>query len=370
MIKLLVVDDSALMRRLLGNLFAQHSDFEVAFARDGIEALDRVHDFAPDVVTLDINMPHMDGLACLNQIMLVRPCPVVMLSSLTEAAADVTLQAMALGAVDFVAKPAGAISLSMDELGPRLVASVRAASRARVRGSRRLAERVRLRVAGLAGDTVARAIPAPPTSAETRPRYAAGPVNGVVLVGCSTGGPPALDTLLAALPADFPWPMLIAQHMPGSFTGPLARRLNRLCALEVLEVTRPMKLAPGQVYVAKGEADMIISPRPGGPVVTAAPASAEHRWHPSVDRMVSTAMQHLDAARLIGVLMTGMGDDGAAAMTRLREAGGRTIAEAEETAVVWGMPGELVRAGGADIVAPIEDIAGHLLGWLPRVGAA
>ncbi|HLB99532.1 MAG TPA: response regulator, partial [Acetobacteraceae bacterium] len=135
------------MRRLLGNLFAQRSDFEVAFARDGLEALDRVHDFAPDVVTLDINMPHMDGLACLNEIMLVRPCPVVMLSSLTEAAADVTLQAMALGAVDFVAKPDGAISLSMDELGPRLVAAVRAASRARVRGTLRLTERVRLRAA-------------------------------------------------------------------------------------------------------------------------------------------------------------------------------------------------------------------------------
>ena len=365
MIKLLVVDDSALMRRLLGNLFAQHSDFEIAFARDGLEALDRVDDFAPNVVTLDINMPHMDGLACLNQIMLVRPCPVVMLSSLTEAAADVTLQAMALGAVDFVAKPEGAISLSMDELGPRLVATVRAASRARVRGSLRLAERVRLRVAGLAGDAAPRT-PARLSPRGARPKYLSGPVDGIVLVGCSTGGPPALDALLAALPADFPWPILIAQHMPASFTGPLARRLNRLCGLEVLEVTRPMPLAPGHVYVAKGEADMIVSPRPSGPVVTAAPASAEHRWHPSVDRMVSTAMQHLGAARLVGVLMTGMGDDGAAAMTRLRDAGGRTIAEAEETAVVWGMPGELVRAGGADIVAPLEDIAGHLLAWLPQ----
>ena len=370
MIKLLVVDDSALMRRLLGNLFAQRSDFEVAFARDGLEALDRVHDFAPDVVTLDINMPHMDGLACLNEIMLVRPCPVVMLSSLTEAAADVTLQAMALGAVDFVAKPDGAISLSMDELGPRLVAAVRAASRARVRGTLRLTERVRLRAAGLAGGTARRATHMPRASSAAGQGYAAGPADGVVLVGCSTGGPPALDALLAALPADFPWPILIAQHMPGSFTGPLARRLNRLCALNVLEVTRPMKLASGHVFVAKGEADMIVSPRPSGPVVTATPASAEHRWHPSVDRMVSSAMQHLGAARLIGVLMTGMGDDGAAAMARLREAGGRTIAEAEETAVVWGMPGELVRAGGADIVAPIEDIAGQLLAWLPHEGAA
>jgi two-component system chemotaxis response regulator CheB len=212
---------------------------------------------------------------------------------------------------------------------------------------------------------------APPRAAMMpEAKFASGPIDGVVLVGCSTGGPPALDALLASLPANFPWPVLIAQHMPASFTGPLARRLDRLSALTVLEVTRPMPLAQGHVYVGKGEADMIVSPRPAGPVVTAAPSSPEYRWHPSVDRLVSTAIQHLGAPRLIGVLMTGMGDDGAAEMTRLRAEGGRTIAEAEETAVVWGMPGELVRAGGADVVAPIEDIAGQLLAWLPRAGAA
>jgi two-component system chemotaxis response regulator CheB len=295
-----------------------------------------------------------------------------MLSSLTEAGAEVTLQAMALGAVDVVAKPGGAISLSMADLGPHLVATVRAASQARVRRSLRLAERVRLRVASGMTAGAAQGAPRAPPRAAMMPeaKFASGPIDGVVLVGCSTGGPPALDALLASLPANFPWPVLIAQHMPASFTGPLARRLDRLCALTVLEVTRPMPLAQGHVYVGKGEADMIVSPRPGGPVVTAAPSSPEHRWHPSVDRLVSTAIQHLGAARLIGVLMTGMGDDGAAEMTRLRAEGGRTIAEAEETAVVWGMPGELVRAGGADVVAPIEDIAGQLLAWLPRAGAA
>jgi two-component system chemotaxis response regulator CheB len=191
----------------------------------------------------------------------------------------------------------------------------------------------------------------------------AGPADGVVLVGSSTGGPPALDALLSPLPADFPWPILIAQHMPATFTGPLARRLDRLCALTVREVTGPMLLAPGNVYVGRGDADMIVTTRPEGCVVTAAPASAEHRWHPSVDRLVTTAMEHLGPRRLIGVLMTGMGNDGAAAMTRLSGEGGRTIAESEETAIIWGMPGELVKAGGAQVVAPLGKIADHLMGW-------
>ncbi|WP_246725344.1 CheB methylesterase domain-containing protein, partial [Beijerinckia sp. L45] len=185
----------------------------------------------------------------------------------------------------------------------------------------------------------------------------------IVVVGCSTGGPPALDLLLSPLPADFPWPILVAQHMPASFTGPLARRLDRLCAVTVVEVTRPMAILPGHVYIGKGDADMIVSLRPEGPVVMATPSLPEFRWHPSVDRLVTTALQHLGAERLIGVLMTGMGNDGAVTMTRLRKEGGRTIAEAEETAIVWGMPGELVKAGGAQVVTPVDAIADRLLAW-------
>jgi two-component system chemotaxis response regulator CheB len=187
--------------------------------------------------------------------------------------------------------------------------------------------------------------------------------DSIVLVGTSTGGPPALDALLSPLPADFPWPILIAQHMPAAFTGPLARRLDRLCALHVVEVTGPTPILPGTAYVARGDADMILSRRSEGPIVTAAPADPALRWHPSVERLVATAMAQIDPARLVGVLMTGMGNDGAAGMTRLRALGGRTIAEAEETAVVWGMPGELVRAGGAELVAPLSDIAHHLMSW-------
>jgi two-component system chemotaxis response regulator CheB len=356
-IKLLIVDDSALMRRLLGDLFKASEDFEVAFARDGVEALACLETFKPDVVTLDVQMPRMDGLACLDRLMVLRPCPVVMVSSLTDHGADITLQALQLGAVDFVLKPTGAISLAMDELGPMLVETVRVASKARLRRTTRLKERVRLRAKkGLAAVPGAQSPPVLAAPARSPVR-----ADSVVIIGASTGGPPALDALLAPLPADFPWPIVVAQHMPASFTGALARRLDKLCALTVQEVTGPVPLMPGNVYVGRGDADVIISSRAEGCVVTAAPASPDYRWHPSVDRLVSSAMEHLGPRRLIGVLVTGMGNDGATAMTRLSNEGGRTIAEAEETAVVWGMPGELVKAGGAQVVAPLDQIARHLM---------
>ncbi len=362
--KLLVVDDSALMRRLLATVFQAEPDIELAFARDGLEAIEQVHAFRPDVVTLDIHMPHMDGLACLDRIMLERPCRVLMLSSLTEAGADVTLEAMQLGAIDFVAKPAGAISLAIGEFGPALIRKVREVAHARLPRTLRLAERVRHRVARAIPPPSAPAVPRPSPLATQTPRpLCRAATNSTVLVGTSTGGPPALDALLSPLPAGFPWPILVAQHMPATFTGPLARRLDRICALEVVEVTQPMPLAPGRVYVGRGDADLIVAMRPAGPVAMPAPASPDHRWHPSVDRLVASAMAHLDLTRLIGVLMTGMGNDGAASMTRLHTAGGRTIAEAEETAAVWGMPGELIKAGGAGRVVPLDAIARNLLAW-------
>lgn len=358
MTRLLIVDDSPLMRRLVGEVFEAEGDFEIATARNGLEALAQLRSFAPDVITLDIHMPEMDGLTCLDRIMIERPTPVVMVSSLTSEGAEETLEAMSLGAVDFIAKPSGAVSLKMDELGPRLVERIRAAAQAKLPASYRLADRIRARTRG------ATAPPRKTPRAAARPLKVAspdGPVDRIVLVGTSTGGPPALDALLSPLPADFPWPILIAQHMPESFTGPLARRLDALCALNVLEVTRPTVISPGHVYIGRGDADLILSLRAGGLSALAAPARAEYRWHPSVDRLVESAMALVPAERLVGVLMTGMGADGAAAMTELRKAGGATLAEAEATAVVWGMPGELVKAGGAQIVAPLGDLADHLV---------
>jgi two-component system chemotaxis response regulator CheB len=360
-IRLLAVDDSALMRRLLAEIFAEDDRFEVAFARDGVEALAALKDFKPDVITLDVNMPNMDGLACLDRIMLERPCPVVMFSSLTADGAEETLKALDLGAVDFVPKPSGAPSLRVHEFGPILVEKILVAAKARLVNSRRLTERVRLRSGGAASPAPGLKPAAPAKRQEAPAPVHDGAAKRLVLVGTSTGGPPALEALLTALPDAFPWPIVVAQHMPATFTGPLANRLDKLCALEVVEVRAPTPLAAGRVYIGRGDADLLISKRGDGLIALPAPSSPEHRWHPSVDRLVDSALAAAPAETLVGVLMTGMGYDGAAAMTRLLQGGGQTIAEAEETAVVWGMPGELVRAGGAGFVEPLDRIADRLL---------
>ncbi|MGA0603242.1 chemotaxis-specific protein-glutamate methyltransferase CheB [Caulobacter sp. KR2-114] len=353
MIKLLVVDDSPLMRRLLGDLFAAEGDFQVAFARNGAEALAALHADPPDVITLDVQMPEMDGLACLDRIMLERPTPVVMASSLTLQGAAEALSALELGAVDVIAKPSGAVSLRMDEFGPPLVEKVRAAAGARLSTARRLGERMRARAART-GLAQTRTAPAP--TPRLRGLRAGAGEAGLVIIGCSTGGPPALDAVLSALPAHLPWPVVIAQHMPGSFTGPLARRLDQLSALSVVEVTEPTVLQAGWAYLARGDADLILSLRRDGLTALNAPADPDHRWHPSVERLMESALSVLPARRIVGVLMTGMGNDGAPAMTRLRAQGGQTIAQSEATSVVWGMPGELVRAGGAGRVEDLDRI--------------
>jgi two-component system chemotaxis response regulator CheB len=348
-IKILVVDDSALVRKLIGQAFATQTDFEVQFARNGREALAAIAASRPDVVTLDVHMPEMDGLTCLDRIMIETPCPVVMVSSMTAAGADATLEALRLGAVDFVAKPTGAVSLRFDDLARPLIEKVRAAAGARLKTSLRLRERVRFRMREATG-----------TPASVRKAKQVSKGEGLVLVGTSTGGPPALEALLTGLPASFPWPIVIAQHMPATFTGPLARRLDGISRLSVQEVRDPTVLIPGNVYIGRGDADVIVSRRGVGLVAMAAPVQTDYPWHPSTDRLVRSALNHMAPSQLIGILMTGMGNDGAEAMALIHAGGGRTIAEAEETAVVWGMPGELVKANGASFVVPLNKIAAQL----------
>jgi two-component system, chemotaxis family, protein-glutamate methylesterase/glutaminase len=352
-IKVLVVDDSALVRKLIGQMFSAQSDFEVRFARNGREALFAIPEFGPNVITLDVHMPEMDGLACLDRIMIEHPCPVLMVSSMTGEGADATLEALRLGAVDFIAKPTGAVSLRINEWAPELIAKVRAAANAKLKTSLRLRERLRYRIG----------IP-PRLRVVAKPQIAA-KGEGLVLVGTSTGGPPALEQLLTGLPAAFPWPVLIAQHMPANFTGQLARRLDKLCSLTIREVGDPVPLQPGFAYIGRGEADLIVSRRSAGLVAMAAPAQAGYPWHPSTDRLVRSALNLIGASQLVGVLMTGMGNDGAEAMALLHQQGGKVIAEAEETAVVWGMPGELVKLNGADYILPLHDIAENLLRLVP-----
>ncbi|MGH8181684.1 MAG: response regulator, partial [Steroidobacteraceae bacterium] len=267
MIKVLVVDDSALARKLFGRVLSEDSDFKVQVARNGLEALAQLEPFQPDVITLDVQMPQMDGLECLDRIMVQRPCPVVMVSAVTAEGAEATLEALRLGAVDFVAKPAGAVSLRMQEFGPTLKEKVRTAAGARLPASHRLRERVQFKNGGAAATRRAK-----PSNEAVDDRAAPPCGAGLVLVGTSTGGPPALEALLTPLPSSFPWPILVAQHMPAAFTGPLAKRLAGICALRVLEVTQPTHLEDGCVYIGRGDADLVVSKRPSGLIAMTVPS--------------------------------------------------------------------------------------------------
>jgi two-component system, chemotaxis family, protein-glutamate methylesterase/glutaminase len=350
MIKVLIVDDSALMRKHLVTLLESEGGYQVRVARNGVEALSLLHSFDPDLITLDINMPEMDGITCLSRIMVEKPKPVLMVSSLTEKGAEATLQALSLGAVDFVHKPDGTISLSIDRVQRELLAKIKAAATAKVRRTVGLRDR-------LIQDR---------SRAQGPDRRLAGPVPGelgLVLIGVSTGGPGILEEIFPALPADFPWAVLVAQHMPGSFTNVFAKRIDNICAMQVQEVSHQMPIEAGKIYVAKGDADLVVLGRSTAWLATPVPSSQQNLWHPSVARMVASAMDAMSADRLIGVLLTGMGDDGAAEMTELRRRGGRTIAQDESTSVVFGMPCELIRLGGANLVLPSNRIARQLMAW-------
>ena len=184
---------------------------------------------------------------------------------------------------------------------------------------------------------------------------------GLVLIGTSTGGPAALDVVLPQLPADFPWPVLVAQHLPASFTGAFARRLDRECQLQVIEVAQPMPLKPGMIYIGRGDADVAVASRAAGLIAMPAPAKAGYLWHPSVERMVVSALENIDASKLIGVLMTGMGNDGAQGLLKMRRGGAMTIAQDEATCVVYGMPREAAGIGAAVQVLPLPEIAAAML---------
>ncbi|QFY44378.1 chemotaxis-specific protein-glutamate methyltransferase CheB [Candidatus Methylospira mobilis] len=351
MIKLLIVDDSALMRRQLIALFEAEGGFEIRLARNGKEAVEENTFFKPDVVALDINMPEMDGLTALSLIMAQRLVPVVMVSSLTEKGALATFEALALGAVDYVGKPEGTISLSIDLIRRELISKVRTASRARPKTARGLASRIKDE----------RTQQKPPCPAIVR-RGIAG--ECVVIIGVSTGGPRTLEDILPLLPADLPWPVLVAQHMPASFTLPFAVRMNELCPLRVIEAARAMPLEAGAIYIGKGGADLVLTRRGACVTVLAMPESKDFLWHPSVELMGRSALEHWDPARVVAVMLTGMGYDGADAFAEIKKRGGRTIAESEESAVVFGMPAELIKRGGASIVLSADKIANQIISWV------
>lgn len=349
--KVLIVDDSALMRRQLSAMLTQTGSFEVRTARNGSEAVAENLRFEPDVITLDINMPEMDGMTALSLIMTQRPVPVVMVSSLTEQGALATFEALNLGAVDYVTKPGGTISLSLAQVRDELVRKVNAALRARLR---------------LPGGRPGHERPPPAPRPVSRVLTPAAERDGLLLIGVSTGGPRTLEDILPLLPADYPYPVLVAQHMPAAFTRTFADRLNGLCALEVVEASSPMPVEVGRIYIAKGGADMVLTERAGRLTVLSKPENPDYLWHPSVTLLARSALALLPASQLTAVMLTGMGDDGADAFADIRRQGGRTIAESEASAVVFGMPGELIARNGASMVLPAERIAAQLGLWARR----
>jgi two-component system chemotaxis response regulator CheB len=357
--KILVVDDSALMRRLLVTVL-QDAGHEVVTARTGVEGVEQLTEWQPDAVTLDINMPEMDGLTALSLMMQARPTPIIMVSSLTERGARATFEALALGAVDFVAKPGGTISLNVDAIRTQLLQKIDAALRSRTRSGR---PRPASSTSIASGREPASAAVGPAARLSRASGKALGRLEGLVIIGVSTGGPRALEDVLPALPADFPCPVLVAQHMPANFTDAFARRMDGLSRIAVRECNDTIPLEPGCAYIGKGGTDMVVAERLGRLVVQPRPENPAHPWHPSVDVLVDSAMRLMPSTRLVGVLLTGMGNDGARAMTEMKKQGGRTIAESAETAVVFGMPQELIELGGASVVLPLQDIARQVVHW-------
>jgi len=378
MTKVLVVDDSALMRRLITTVLTE-AGFQVSTARNGVEGVQRLTEWEPDVVTLDINMPEMDGLTALSLMMQARPTPVVMVSSLTEKGAQATFEALALGAVDFIAKPGGTISLTVEDIADQLIQKVRAAARAKLRPTRALRppspapapaplprQATSTRPASLFGTATTAAAGSSGVSGTSVAGGSAAKLAGLVIIGVSTGGPRTLEEILPGLPTDFPWPLLIAQHMPANFTDTFAKRMDGLCRIQVRECNSTLPLEPGIAYIGKGGGDMVVVERLGRLAVMPRPETPGHPWHPSVDVLVDSALKLLPAEKIVGVQLTGMGDDGARAMARVKAGGGRTIAESKDTAVVFGMPQELIALGGASLVLPCGDMTRQLCHWIVK----
>ncbi|GAB3286084.1 protein-glutamate methylesterase/protein-glutamine glutaminase [Parahaliea aestuarii] len=345
-LRVLCVDDSALIRDLLRQIIDSHADMEVvAVAPDPLVARDLIKQHSPDVITLDVEMPRMDGLDFLERLMRLRPMPVLMVSSLTQAGSEVALRALELGAVDFVEKPSIGIRNGMLDYSDLIASKLRAAASARVR---------RHEAAPRERATVLRA---PLVSSEK-----------LFILGASTGGTEALRSILERLPANAP-ATLIAQHMPGGFTRSFAQRLNRLCQIEVKEAEDGERILPGHAYIAPGDSHLrlarsganYIARLDGGPPV--------NRHRPSVDVLFKSAAEQA-GRNAIGVLLTGMGKDGAQGLLTMREAGAQTVAQDEASSLVFGMPREAIALGGAGEVLALDDIAPSLLAKAAASGRA
>ncbi len=339
MIRVLVVDDSALVRKLLCEGLSRHDDITViGTAVDPYEAREKIVALQPDVITLDIEMPRMDGLSFLVKLMTHYPMPVIIVSSLTPANSDAAIRALALGAVDVIGKPGS--PLAVPEMSRQLAESIRAASRARVHARGEVADRIGV--------------------AATRSSVLSGLAltHKLVAIGASTGGTQALETVLTQLPPDMPG-IVICQHMPERFTASFARRLNGLCALDVREAVDGDVVVPGVALIAPGNFHMMLTRSGTRYQVRIKDGPRVHHQRPAVDVLFASVARHA-AGNAVGVILTGMGADGAKGLLQMRDECAHTIAQDEASCVVFGMPREAIRIGAAREVLPLSAIADAL----------
>ena len=348
--KVLIVDDSALIRGVMKEIINDQPDMEVVgVAPDPLVARDLIKQTNPDVLTLDVEMPKMDGLDFLERLMRLRPMPVVMVSSLTERGSEITMRALEVGAVDFVTKPKVSIQSGMLEYADLIADKIRAAARARVRPRAAPA-------AGQAGGPVLASLRNPLTSSEK-----------LIIIGASTGGTEAIKDFLVQLPPDSPG-ILITQHMPEGFTASFANRLDRLCRISVKEAEGGERVLPGHAYLAPGHSHLLLT-RSGANYMTRldqGPPVNRHR--PSVDVLFSSAAVSA-GKNAVGVILTGMGKDGAQGMLEMKKAGAYNLAQDEESCVVFGMPKEAIAIGATHEVAPLRELPARVMAHFAAQGS-
>lgn len=356
-IKVLVVDDSAFMRRAISTMLSKDSQIEVvAAARNGEEALELIKAKKPDVVTLDIEMPVMDGLTALEKIMQEFPRPVIMVSSLTTEGAEATLKALDLGAVDFIPKQLSKVSLEIVKIEQELIAKVKSVAKKKSLISQLETKKI-----------VKRELKPLKKLAKTKEKSLSykgqKQIRDIVAIGVSTGGPPVVQKILELLPADFPAAILIAQHMPAAFTGPFAKRLDEACPLEVKEAEDGEFIKAGKVLVAPGGKHLKIQQKVTHIEARVSEFPREALYKPSVDVLFSSVARSV-GKRGVGVVLTGMGSDGAKGAKELKQKEGRLIAQREDSCVVYGMPRAVVEAGLSDAIASPEEIPEKIYDFL------
>ncbi len=376
-IKVVVVDDSAFMRKALTTMLEKDPEIRVvAQGRNGEEGLELIRKHQPDVVTLDIEMPRMDGLTALRRIMMEMPRPVLMISSLTTEGAESTLKALELGAVDFIPKQLSKVSLDIIKIEEHLISKVKTVARRAFRAPRALRapapppsqttqtpQTGRTGLSGQAGRTRSSVTQRPATA--TAPAAPVQPRGGrqlrdVVAIGVSTGGPPAVQKVLAQLPANYPAGVLIAQHMPAAFTGPFAKRLDAASQVRVKEAEDGERFTPGVVYIGPGGRHLTLAQRGARMEIRVSDEPASELYKPSANILIRSVAE-TSGRRALGAILTGMGSDGLEGIRLLKSRGGRAIAQNDASCVVYGMPKAVVDAGLADEVLDIEEMGQALM---------